>query len=73
MGDPVGSRNSVPVRNSAKFGLRIVDIRASLLPADKVVEEAALDKYAYIPGCSPAASSQPDFRWPPAAAGGLIV
>jgi phospholipid-binding lipoprotein MlaA len=25
-----------------------VDIRASLLPADKVVEEAALDKYAYI-------------------------
>jgi phospholipid-binding lipoprotein MlaA len=29
-------------------GLRFVDIRASLLPADKVVEEAALDKYAYI-------------------------
>ena len=28
--------------------LRFVDIRASLLPADKVVEEAALDKYAYI-------------------------
>src|SRR5574343_1415070 len=47
MGDPVGYVDSVPVRNSLR-GLRIVDIRASLLPADKVVEEAALDKYAYI-------------------------
>jgi phospholipid-binding lipoprotein MlaA len=28
--------------------LRFVDIRASLLPADKIVDEAALDKYAYI-------------------------
>ena len=47
MADPVGYVDSVPVRNSVR-GLRIVDIRASLLPADKVVEEAALDKYAYI-------------------------
>ena len=47
MGDPVGYVDSIPVRNSLR-GLRIVDIRASLLPADKVVEEAALDKYAYI-------------------------
>jgi phospholipid-binding lipoprotein MlaA len=45
--DPVGYVDPVPVRNSLR-GLRIVDIRASLLPADKVVEEAALDKYAYI-------------------------
>ncbi len=28
--------------------MRLVDVRASLLPSDKVVEEAALDKYAYI-------------------------
>lgn len=28
--------------------LRAVNIRANLLPADKVVEEAALDKYSYI-------------------------
>lgn len=28
--------------------LRFVDIRAGLLPADKIVEEAALDKYAYV-------------------------
>jgi phospholipid-binding lipoprotein MlaA len=28
--------------------VRVVDIRAGLLPADKVVEQAALDKYAYI-------------------------
>jgi len=47
MGDPVGYVDSNPVRNSLR-GLRIADIRASLLPADKVVEEAALDKYAYI-------------------------
>ena len=45
--DPVGYVDPVPVCNSLR-GLRIVDIRASLLPADKVVEEAALDKYAYI-------------------------
>ena len=37
----------IPVRNSTHF-VRFVDIRASLLPSDKVVEEAALDKYAYI-------------------------
>lgn len=45
--DPVGSVDPVAVRNSL-VGLRFVDIRASLLPADKVVEEAALDKYSYI-------------------------
>lgn len=38
---------SIATRNSL-IALRFVDIRASLLPADKVVEEAALDKYAYI-------------------------
>ena len=47
--DPVWSarRRSIAVRNSL-VALRFVDIRASLLPADKIVDEAALDKYAYI-------------------------
>jgi phospholipid-binding lipoprotein MlaA len=46
--DPVWQDKSMsPVRNSL-VGVRFVDIRASLLPADKVVEEGALDKYAYI-------------------------
>lgn len=45
--DPVSDIRPVAARNSL-VGLRFVDIRASLLPSDKVVEEAALDKYAYI-------------------------
>lgn len=45
--DPVMRVRPVSVSNSLA-GLRFVDIRASLLPSDKVVEEAALDKYAYI-------------------------
>lgn len=45
--DPVMRVRPVAVSNSMA-GLRFVDIRASLLPSDKVVEEAALDKYAYI-------------------------
>lgn len=32
----------------ATTAVRVVDIRAGLLPADKVVEQAALDKYAYV-------------------------
>lgn len=48
LANPVGwGIDSIPVRNSTR-ALRFVDVRASLLPADKVVEEAALDKYAYI-------------------------
>jgi phospholipid-binding lipoprotein MlaA len=38
---------SVATRNSL-VALRFVDVRASLLPSDKVVDEAALDKYAYV-------------------------
>ena len=38
---------SVATRNSLA-ALRFVDVRASLLPSDKVVDEAALDKYAYV-------------------------
>jgi phospholipid-binding lipoprotein MlaA len=45
--DPVWQVTDVPVRNSLAT-VRFVDVRASLLPADKVVEEGALDKYAYI-------------------------
>jgi phospholipid-binding lipoprotein MlaA len=29
-------------------GVRFIDVRASLLASDKVVEEAAFDKYNYI-------------------------
>jgi phospholipid-binding lipoprotein MlaA len=45
--DPVMYVRPVSVRNSMA-ALRFVDVRAGLLPSDKVVEEAALDKYAYI-------------------------
>lgn len=45
--DPVANIDHVPTRNSL-LALRIVDTRADLLPADKVIEEAALDKYAYV-------------------------
>lgn len=38
---------SAAARNSL-VALRFVDVRASLLPTDKVVEEAALDKYSYV-------------------------
>ncbi len=45
--DPVSNLDHVPTRNSF-LALRAVNTRAELLPADKVIEEAALDKYAYI-------------------------
>lgn len=45
--DPVWRITPVSARNSLA-ALRFVDIRASLLPADKVVDEAALDKYSYV-------------------------
>jgi phospholipid-binding lipoprotein MlaA len=38
---------SVATRNSL-VGLRFVDIRASLLPTDRLLDEASLDKYAYV-------------------------
>jgi phospholipid-binding lipoprotein MlaA len=47
--DPTwGTINKAVATRNSLIALRFVDIRASLLPADKVVEEAALDKYAYI-------------------------
>jgi phospholipid-binding lipoprotein MlaA len=45
--DPVANINDISTRNWL-LALRIVDTRADLLPADKVIEEAALDKYSYI-------------------------
>lgn len=45
--DPLNQIERIPVRNSARV-LRFVDVRASLLPSDKVVDEAALDKYSYV-------------------------
>jgi phospholipid-binding lipoprotein MlaA len=45
--DPISNIGNVATRNSL-VALRIVDDRATLLPADKVIEEAALDKYSYL-------------------------
>jgi phospholipid-binding lipoprotein MlaA len=45
--DPIGNIDDVSTRNTLLV-LRLVDTRADLLPADKVIEEAALDKYAYV-------------------------
>lgn len=45
--DPVMHLEDVSARN-VLAGVRFIDLRASLLPADKVVEQAAFDKYNYI-------------------------
>jgi phospholipid-binding lipoprotein MlaA len=45
--DPVGYIDHVPTRNTL-LTLRVINDRADLLPAEKVIEEAALDKYSYI-------------------------
>ena len=45
--DPVWYVSDVSTRNSLA-GLRFVITRAQLLPLDKTVSEAALDKYAYV-------------------------
>jgi len=44
---PLGHANDVSTRNSLK-ALRLVNDRAVLLPADKIIDEAALDKYSYL-------------------------
>lgn len=46
-GDPLTYVDNIRLRNSLR-GVRLVDRRASLLPSEKVVEEAAFDKYTYI-------------------------
>jgi phospholipid-binding lipoprotein MlaA len=45
--DPVWRVDEVALRNSL-VGVRYIDLRTSLLPTDKVVEQAAFDKYNYI-------------------------
>jgi phospholipid-binding lipoprotein MlaA len=45
--DPVSSLNSKGAL-SVTYVLRLVNNRANALPADKVIEEAALDKYSYM-------------------------
>jgi phospholipid-binding lipoprotein MlaA len=45
--DPVGNVGHIPTRNTM-YAIRFIDVRADLLPADKVIEEAALDKYSYV-------------------------
>lgn len=45
--DPAANIDKVPTRNST-VALRGINDRARLLPTDKIVEEAALDRYAYI-------------------------
>jgi len=45
--DPVANIDDDSTRYTLR-ALRVIDRRADLLPADKVIEEAALDKYAYV-------------------------
>lgn len=45
--DPVWHVDEIDVRNTL-VGVGFIDMRASLLPTDKVIEEAAFDKYSYI-------------------------
>jgi phospholipid-binding lipoprotein MlaA len=45
--DPLWYFEPVSLRNSL-VGVRFIDMRASLLPTDKIVDEAAFDKYSYI-------------------------
>lgn len=46
--DPVGHRDEqVALRNSL-MGLRLVHLRAELLPAEQVIDQAATDRYAYL-------------------------
>lgn len=45
--DPVWNLNNVAVRNSLA-GLSVVSDRANLLDAEKVLDEAALDRYTFI-------------------------
>lgn len=45
--DPLGYLDHVRTRN-ALSGTRVIDTRAGLLPAEKVVDAAALDRYQFI-------------------------
>ncbi len=45
--DPVGRLANVPERNSL-LATRVIDVRSQLFPAEKIVDEAALDRYSYL-------------------------
>lgn len=45
--DPVWQFAHVPARNGAA-GIRLVDARASILPAEKLFEQAAVDRYSFL-------------------------
>ena len=45
--DPIWYIRDIPVRNTL-VGARLVDTRASLLPAERVMEAAALDRYQFV-------------------------
>jgi len=45
--DPISALSSVPVRNSLT-GLRVVDTRVSLFPAEELMKQAALDRYTFM-------------------------
>ena len=45
--DPINFISPGSVRTGSS-ALRVVDMRAALLPSDQFLEEAALDKYAYV-------------------------
>ncbi len=48
-GDPLWYVGNVPTRNEL-YGVRVVDTRANLLDASRLLEEAALDRYSYLRG-----------------------
>jgi phospholipid-binding lipoprotein MlaA len=45
--DPVAHVDHIPTRN-VLLATRVISDRAELLKADKIIEEAALDKYSYV-------------------------
>lgn len=45
--DPVWYISDVPARNTT-VGIRLVDARASLFPAERLLEQAAVDKYVFL-------------------------
>lgn len=45
--DPVWHVDNIALRNSM-VGVRYIDLRATLLQTDKVVDQAAIDRYIYI-------------------------
>ena len=45
--DPIGRISKVPTRNTL-IALRIINSRANWLSADRVIDEASLDRYSYL-------------------------